>query len=389
MVAGLGSGKTHAVARKAIALMIANPGFDGIVTEPNYPLLVQILVPELIEALEYFEIQFKYNKADNIFYCNIGGKQTRVLCKSMESYERLIGVNAAWVIMDEYDTTKADIAYTAYLKLLGRMRVGNVRQMVIVSTPEGFKAMYRIFIAEDDDSKRLIKAKTTDNKHLPVDYIDSLLATYPAELIEAYMDGEFVNLTSGTVYRQFDRDRCGSTETIKEKEPLYIGQDFNVGNMTSTIFVKRGNISHAVGEITGELDTPSLCDTLTEKYPSHKIIMYPDASGKNKSSKGASVTDISLLKLARFNVRAKNKNPLVKDRVLSMNTAFSKGLVKVNVDECPELTKALEQQAYDKNGEPDKSTGHDHAADSCGYFVYYEYPVNKPAIEAKRLVGMH
>lgn len=205
LVSGFGAGKTFAVARKAVKLALANPGCDGIVTEPNFPLLTQILIPELKDALEYFGIRYEFKAGESIFYCIIEGKETRIIAKSMEGYERLIGINAAWVVMDEFDTAKTELAYNAYIKLLGRIRVGTVRQMVIVSTPEGYRAMYRIFVEEEGGDKKLIRAKTTDNYHLPQDYIDTMRSQYPAELIDAYLNGEFTNLTSGTVYTQYDR----------------------------------------------------------------------------------------------------------------------------------------------------------------------------------------
>ena len=92
LVSGFGAGKTFAVARKAVMLAQANPGCDGIVTEPNFPLLEQILIPELKEALTYFGVPFEYKAAQSIFYCTIEGKETRIICKSMEGYERLIGI---------------------------------------------------------------------------------------------------------------------------------------------------------------------------------------------------------------------------------------------------------------------------------------------------------
>jgi len=50
----------------------------------------------------------------------------------------------------------------------------------------------------------------------------------------------------------------------------------------------------------------------------------------------------------------------------------------VNTRQCPTLTECLEQQAYDKNGEPDKSTGKDHPPDALGYFITYRWPIVKP-----------
>lgn len=47
----------------------------------------------------------------------------------------------------------------------------------------------------------------------------------------------------------------------------------------------------------------------------------------------------------------------------------------VNPDKCPSYIEALEQQPWGKNGEPDKTTGHDHINDAAGYFIAKEYPI--------------
>jgi hypothetical protein len=61
---------------------------------------------------------------------------------------------------------------------------------------------------------------------------------------------------------------------------------------------------------------------------------------------------------------------------------------KVNTDRCPVTTEALEQQAYDKNGEPDKKTGHDHPNDAQGYFLVHRYPITKRTGGVRRIGGL-
>lgn len=372
MCAGLGSGKTFSVARKAVMLMLKNAGCDGIMTEPNYPLLTQILIPEMRDALDSFGIKYRFNRSEAIFYCTVQGLETRVICKSLENHDRLVGINAAWIIMDEFDTTKAEVAYQAYLKLLGRLRAGSVRQMVIVSTPEGFTAMYRIFVKEMDGNKRLIKAKTTDNHHLPNDYIDLLRASYPDAYLSAYLEGEFVNMTSGNVYPAFNRKYHHTDDVVQDGEPLHIGMDFNVNNMAAVVF---NNAGDAVAELIGYADTPSTIKAIKDRYAGHNITIYPDASGQNTSSKNASMSDIKLLRQAGFTVKVKRTNPRVRDRIVTVNKRFEDGELLVNTATCPELTECLEQQAYAKNGEPDKTSGHDHAIDAFGYPVVYRFPL--------------
>ena len=383
LCSGYGGGKTYSAARKAIHLATMNPGCDGIITEPTFPLLTQVMFPELKDALEYFEIQYKFNKVESIFYCDIGGKQTRIICGSMENSGRLVGINAAWVVCDEFDTSKAEIAYEAYIKLLGRMRVGNIKQMVIVSTPEGFRAMHRIFVTEKDDSKRLIQAKTTDNKYLPIDYIDTLRSQYPPQLLEAYLEGKFVNLTSGTVYSSYDRCKCNSDEQIVANEPLFIGCDFNVTKQAATVYVKRDKVWHAVEELVDMYDTPDMIATIKSKFARHVIYIYPDASGGARKTVNASISDIALMQQAGFNVRANKRNPAVRDRIMATNRAFDGGLVKINAKRCPTVAQCLEQQAYNKNGEPDKSSDNDHQNDATTYPIAFEMPIIKPVANIK------
>jgi len=395
LVSGFGAGKTFAVARKAILLAMENPGCDGIVTEPNFPLLKQILVPEIKAALEYFDIPYEFKSADFEFHCMIKGVETRIICKSMEGYERLIGINAAWCIMDEFDTAKPELAYNAYIKLLGRLRVGDKKQMVIVSTPEGYRAMYRIFVEEADDNKKLLRAKTTDNYHLPQDYIDTMRSQYPPELIEAYLNGEFTNLTSGTVYTQYDRTLNDTSTEDDGRSDIHIGIDFNVGAMSAVACLVKDNCVYAVDEYIGLFDTPELIATLEDKYAGRKVYVYPDAAGDARKSVQANVSDIKLLRQAGFNVRADSKNPSIMDRVNGLNTMFcnAQGHRRcfINTVKCPEATKAFEQQAYDENTQmPDKKNGHDNRGiDALGYLVAKLFPLSftrrKPLQQHERI----
>ena len=66
LVSGFGAGKTYAVARKAVDLALHNEGCDGIVTEPNFPLLTQILIPEIKAALDFYNIQYEFKAGESI-----------------------------------------------------------------------------------------------------------------------------------------------------------------------------------------------------------------------------------------------------------------------------------------------------------------------------------
>jgi len=379
LISGYGAGKTYVACRKAIQLAYLNEGCDGIITEPTYPMLRDIFIPEMKKALEEWNVPYKFNSSNSIFALDINGVETKVLCMSMENVERLVGINAAWIICDEFDTTKAEIAYKAFIKLLGRLRAGSVRQFIITTTAEGFRSAYRIFVKEADSSKRLIHAKTTDNKYLPIDFIETLRAQYPENLLAAYLDGQFVNLTAGTVYSYFTRSTHSSNEIVKDGDTLLIGQDFNIDSCVSIVFVQRGENIIAVDEIIS-YDTKAVITNLKDRYTKHRIEIYPDASGDNRKT-NASDTDIALLGQAGFSVYTNASNPSIKDRVNTVNNMFDKNRLLVNTVKCPRLTEALEQQAYDERGDPEKSNSHpanDDFNDALGYCIAYKLPILHP-----------
>jgi hypothetical protein len=193
------------------------------------------------------------------------------------------------------------------------------------------------------------------------------------------LGGQFVNLTSGTVYNSYDRALNNSKEMIQEKELLCIGMDFNVTNMSAVVYVHRGQDWHAVDELKGIYDTPAMVKTIQERYKEHSIRIYPDASGSSRKSVDASVSDISLLEAAGFSVYKNKKNPAVKDRVLSANKAFIDKRLMINDKMCPEYARCMEQLTYDANGEPDKKSNIDHLPDAGTYPIAYEMPINKPS----------
>ena len=137
--------------------------------------------------------------------------------------------------------------------------------------------------------------------------------------------------------------------------------------------------------------------TIISKYgrgEDREIHIYPDASGGSRKTVDASTTDLKLLKDAKFKVHTPNKNPQVKDRILTTNTNFYNSRlvsrVFINDEKCPELVECIEQLAYDKNGEPDKTSGKDHLPDALGYLVIGVLPIklfrnkkNKPVIRSK------
>lgn len=372
---------------------LEHPGINQGYFAPTYGHIRDIFFPTIEEVAYSFgmNVEIREGNKEVHFYT---GKQYRgtSLCRTMDKPGSIVGFKIGHGLIDELDVMKADKAETAWRKIMARMRYnepGVKNGLDVATTPEGFRFTHKMFVKmlidkpELRNNYGLIQASTHDNaKNLPDDYIPSLLEAYPAELIDAYINGQFCNLSTGTVYRSYNRTKHRSHETIQDKEELFIGMDFNVGHMAATIYVKRKTGWHAVAELIDVFDTPDIIRIIQERWQGegHKIYVYPDASGKNRKSVGASTSDIGLLEQAKFAVRAHNSNPLVKNRLMSVNKQFEDGNLWINDNLCPVTADCLEQQPYDKNGEPDKDGGFDHQNDATGYPIAYEFPIVKPVI---------
>ena len=389
-VGGFGAGKTFVGALDLGLFAARHPKLTQGYFAPTYRDIRDTFWPTMDEAASALGFRAKVKSADKEVELYRGkAYYGNIICRSMDDPGGIVGFKIARANVDEIDVLAKEKARDAWRKIIARMRLvvpGVVNGIGVTTTPEGFRFVYDTFARQPGRDYSMVQASTYENeRYLPPDYIQSLRDTYPTELISAYLMGDFVNLTSGTVYRNYNRVACRSAETIRPGEPLHIGQDFNVGNMASVVHVQRGDDWHVVGELSGIIDTPALIETLKSKFEGRAIYIYPDASGGSRKTVNASVSDLSLLRQAGLHVRAKDANPPVKDRILAVNTAYSKGRLKVNDKAAPKFAEAQEQQAFDKNGEPDKTTGHDHMNDAGGYFVHWTMPVIKPRFEARAL----
>lgn len=378
-VGGFGSGKTFAGALRSLSLKSQCIGQDVAYYLPTYPLVKDIAIPRFGELMEHFKIRHTLVKSSppEIVIPDYKG---RILFRTLDQPERIVGYEVAHSVVDELDTLAQEKAQDAWNKIIARNRQKCImsNSVGVVTTPEGFRFVHDRWVRRAKPQYRLYKAKTLDNAaHLPPDYIQSLRDSYPTALLQAYLDGEFVNLTAGTVYTGYNRIRNFTNDKVRPGDTLHIGMDFNVTKMAAVVHVMRDGKPRAVYEFTMVYDTPAMIQLIKAVFPNHPIIVYPDASGSQRHSANASISDIALLKGAQFRVCENGYNPAVKDRVLSMNKILEVGDYSINPDLCPSYVESLEKQAYNKHGEPDKTGGHDHAVDAGGYFIVYKFPVRK------------
>lgn len=377
LVCGFGAGKTYGLVAKATYLAAQNVGYASALFEPVAPMLRDILERSIDDQLTEWQIPFTYRATPLPEYVlQFEEGEHVIMLRTIETWNRIRGQNLCAVGFDEGDTSPHAVVEKATRMALARLRAGNIRQFYAATTPEGYGWAYQTFKANPTPDTRLIQARTQDNPHLPDDFIPSLMENYPANLIQSYLNGEFVNLTTGTVYDRFDRAKHVISDLPDlDGEPLRVGVDFNVGNMSAVVAIRTGNGLMVVDEIAGAHDTDALGQELRRRYPQHKVYGYPDASGGNRST-NASKTDIQILESYGIINQSPKANPPVRDRVAAVQALLENGQSKVRLhvwEGCRKLIESLELQCWTEKGEPDKASNYDHMCDALGYVVWREF----------------
>ena len=228
IVSGYGGGKSFTLAVISILFLSAFPGHTVAVYNVTFDLLKLIAIPQIISLLEQLRFKYTLNKADMIITVHGYGQ---IILRSLDNPGRIIGYESAIALADELATMQSDKGLDAFQRIMARNRQpikgllfteGGLRfpnKIGVFTTPEGKTGVvYNKWVREKEEGFKLIRAKTTDNIFLPEDYVDNLRKNYPPQLIEAYLNGEFVHMTSGLVYYAFDpeKNHFDATEMIAE-----------------------------------------------------------------------------------------------------------------------------------------------------------------------------
>lgn len=394
LVGGFGSGKTEGGLRRGMALKTF-PQHKLAVYAPTFRDIRDTWWEKFIEFNEHFHLKWNLNKQYNVMTIQNFG---RVFFRSMKNPEFIVGYDVHDSLIDELDVLPTDKARVVWNKVIARNRSvrpdGRPNTVAVTTTPEGFKFTYETFVKKASKLTEIIHARTQDNPFLPDDYIPTLRESYDPMMLEAYLGGQFVNLTKGTVYYAFKKDKHHQKTNINFDPtlPICICVDFNVNPMSWVIvqFRSRTDIRILFEHVKANTSTPDHCISLLiklkERYPSvdfSKVpcVVYGDAAGEHRDTR-STYTDYALInehfrpffKSIEYKVPA--ANPPVQTRVLTVNNILSKdGVVKISKDVI-ELIEDFLQVVYTKDGVVDKSNSkRTHTSDGFGYFVAIECPI--------------
>lgn len=396
---GYGSGKTSLGVAFLLDLGMREGSSGPILgCEPTYPMVRDVMERSIAENLDRWGVPFRHWKQAHIF--EVGkSRKFEVWCRSLDRPRSTEGINAIGAWIDEWELCDVE----ALVPAMQRVRVGGALETLLTGTPEGYGPAYELILARPAPTTRAYIIRTRDNPFLPASYIDDSKARLGTdEAISEKLEG-VRTARGGRVYARFSRQvHAAPPAAVKPgRGRLVVGCDFNVRAMQWIVaeIDDERRVAHVVGEICKDGGTTT--DEHAERVASWigrylqrtrgraysrdeiagmKISAYVDASGTALKST-SSLSDVHLLLQAGFRPVHGSRNPPVRDRVNTLNVLFRDRRITIDGDACPTLIKALETQAYDRSGEPEKKSGAadvSHIVDALGYLAHWQWPVDRP-----------
>ena len=203
---GVGSGKTLIGCITILTLAVQYPGdylvcrlFNPELKITTYKTFLDICPPELILENRVADQIVKIRSA--------GGKSSSVIFRGLEepNKHRSLNLNAAYI--DEASQTSE----AAFVLLQSRLRGPHIRKILMTTNPNGHSWLYKLFVKKDlptEAAKRqfyCITAPSTENKHLPEGYVQSMLDTYSADRIQREILGSW-DAFQGQIFSDFSRN---------------------------------------------------------------------------------------------------------------------------------------------------------------------------------------
>jgi len=381
---GAGSAKSYSTGQKIlIDRIMQEPGHRWLtVRKVAKTLRVSVfqLFKDLIADIGETE-NFKINKSDmTITYLPNGSEILFFGLDDIEKLKSIQGITGIW-IEEASETEKNDI-----LELNRRLRghTASYKQIILTFNPISHLHWLKAHFFDNVTSKASIyKTTYKDNSFIDDEYKQELedIKNYDLQQYNIYALGEWGVLNTNIVYHNYNFKKHATSLIIKDFDVLHIGIDFNIGGCVGVVCGIRDNKVYIIDGFA-VYDTDAIVTRLIS-YRNNTLVLYPDASGRNRST-NASRSDLQILKNAGFTLNAPSINGAVRDRVNSVNRMFALNNIFIN-DKVEKLLYSLQTQAYKENGEPEKFTEHKGGAiddwnDALGYFVVRKFGLLKNTI---------
>lgn len=405
LIAGYGSGKTLIGAKRAIALALHNAPSPHLVVSPSYKMAKRTVIPTIEALLSgkksiHPDLWFKYHKTDHEFKIKWRGRKAFIWVASGDDPDSLRGPNIGSGWIDEPFIQEESVL----TQLIARVRDPDSKRLEIglTGTPESLNWGYDICEGErkSDFDVGIVHASTRSNLTLGNSYVSRLEGALTDVAAEAYISGNFINLTTGRIYYGFLKSR----NVIELPDPgieYHVGMDFNVDPMAAIVFWVSGNHAHIVDEIElPNADTEYMCKYLRDTYTFnkdhpqkglcriHKV--FPDATGRaRKTSATGGNTDFKIIENNGFLLDAPPSNPPIRDRENCVNGKLNPKVGKATLTispRCKRLISYLEKYTQENKNKPSYKKM-SHLLDSLGYPMHRIFPIHYESVNLANIKG--
>ena len=303
---------------------------------------------------------------------------SRISLRGADNENSLRGIGLDFLVMDEF----ADIHKQAWYEVLRPTLSDTKGHALFCGSPRGFgNWSYDLYkLGETNTDWKSFKYTTLEGEQVMQDEIDQAKEDLDMRTFQQEYEATFVNY-SGMIYYNFDRNKNIINEFNKNFNTLWIGLDFNVDPMAAVVCVVDNFNLYVIDEIQiWSSNTFEMVQEIKDRY-NYNIKIFPDPAARQRKTSAGGLTDLAILKNAGFNVFAKSKAPLVRDRINSLNTKLqnANGTPSLFIlNSCKNVIKSLERQIYKEGTNiPDKDSGFDHFNDALGYLVDYMFPLRR------------
>jgi hypothetical protein len=376
VIAGRRFGKTHLSIRE-LCFNAREPLREVWYVAPTYRQAKQIVWKKLKNRLQDLRWIKKANESELSITLKNG---SNISLKGADNYDSLRGVGLDFLVIDEFADVNPDAWYETLRPTLSDKQGG----ALFIGTPKGLNWAHDLYTMAQDypDEWASFQFTTLQGGNVKPEEIEAARRDLDEKTFRQEYEATFETF-SGRIFYAFDRANNIRHFNGDIPRELHIGIDFNVDPITAVVFVRQGNILHAIDEIRifGS-NTDELVAEIKSRYPEKSIITYPDSAGQARKTSAGGRTDHTILRTAGFQVKAPHSHNPVRDGINAVNAKLrsSTGITTLFIDPKLKYTiETMEKFCYKEGTSiPDKDSGFDHLADAFRYCVEYLFPIRQP-----------
>ena len=298
--------------------------------------------------------------------------------KGADNYDSLRGVGLDYLVLDEF----ADIQPEAWYETLRPTLSDRGGHALFIGTPKGLNWAHDLYTnaMSFPDEWASFQYTTLQGGRVSQEEIEAARRTLDIRTFRQEYEATWETF-SGRVYYAFERSRNVQAYEQEIPHELHLGLDFNISPMTAVVAIKTRNGLHIIDEIKmmGS-NTDEMVEEIRNRYPTQRIVCYPDPAGSARKTAAGGRTDHTILRNAGFTVLAPHSHNSVRDGINAVNSLFYSTNKDVRLfisDRCKYLIECLEKHTYKEGTSiPDKGEW-DHATDALRYMVDYLFPIRR------------